>query len=623
MPCLATVLEWCPLKIRSLPAQLFAGLLLAVVALPLTACNLDIIYHEPASNYAGRPIPPSGLLERVMAAYTVNGSSGGLDILDGLRDLRGNVQNTIPSFTIKGFAGGYPSQILNFPEQTTGYVLNYTDGSLTSINYSTEASGTAVANFTADVPSVAAAPTASTFVGAVENQGVLGIATPYATENLYLPNVDKVVTNPSGTIILAMVRNSNQLYRVVKIPATSNPTYPPGYVDCQPVLLPVYCVVPVGNTSTVGTTAGTANAAYDNPYDAIFSADGTSVYILNCGPECSGTTAGVTFLQQAPLLITNIPTQDPLCNETGHPACTTTEPNPLVALPGSVPNPVPVPGGATVGRSDGTNLYLAGQQLQSSGLFGGYLSVLNLSSYSVTARYSIADGTHTRMLFADDGTLWIGSQQCSNGVRAAAAAAGAQDQSANTNCLSRTIPTYQYNATTNPTPPTILPVWAANTPYQPGNKVCDSPSKLPSGVTVCDAGNVQVATTAGTSGGSTPSFNATLNQTTTDGAVQWINLGAVTPVQIIPMVTPNYPTANTTAPTIGVIYPNENLNMLYYGTIYGEAWVQNYHKIYTSYGGQIHVFQTEDGFEINNYNVTIQGTVLDVAYIDAESNTAD
>jgi hypothetical protein len=29
------------------------------------------------------------------------------------------------------------------------------------------------------------------------------------------------------------------------------------------------------------------------------------------------------------------------------------------------------------------------------------------------------------------------------------------------------------------------------------------------------------------------------------------------------------------------------------------------------------------GTEINNYNVTVQGTVLDVAYMDAETNSAN
>jgi hypothetical protein len=69
--------------------------------------------------------------------------------------------------------------------------------------------------------------------------------------------------------------------------------------------------------------------------------------------------------------------------------------------------------------------------------------------------------------------------------------------------------------------------------------------------------------------------------------------------------------------------------------------VQNYYKVYTAYGGQIHAFYTgvspspvaesqqEDanggpaGSEIDNINVTVQGTVFDVAYMDAETDSAD
>jgi hypothetical protein len=58
-------------------------------------------------------------------------------------------------------------------------------------------------------------------------------------------------------------------------------------------------------------------------------------------------------------------------------------------------------------------------------------------------------------------------------------------------------------------------------------------------------------------------------------------------------------------------------NQYYYGDLTGLCWVQNLHKVYTAYGGQVHAFNTADGSEINNKNITIQGTALDVAYLDA------
>jgi hypothetical protein len=517
-----------------------------------------------------------------MASYTANGSSGGLEILDGLRDLRGNVQNTIKTYFISGYSSAQPVMILNFPEQTTGYVLSYTDGSLGNINYSKEASVGAVASFGAQPPSAAAAPNGSLFAAAVEQSGILSVTSSVGSYQLYLPNVDKVVIDPGATTLLAMVRNSNSLYRVVKLPSTNTPVYPPGYVDCEPLLLPVYCVVPVAGS-------------YDRPVNAVFSLDGSTAYVLNSGPENGGTTASVTFLLMSALNINNVPTVNPLSSSA---------PSPLTPLP--VANPIPVPGGVTTGLSDGNYLYLAGQQLQTfgpyTGLFAGNLSLLSLSNYTVGAPISISDGTHTKMVFADNNTLWIGSSQCANGVRAAKAAAGVLTQDANDNCLTRYVVPAQPGSPANQ----ILPAWSSNTAYNVGSRITDG-------------ANLEVAITAGNSGTSTPSWSPSVNGTTNDGAVVWEDLGPVTVAQVIPSVTPN----NTTASTITVQYPNTDQNTYYYGSLTGLCWVQNYGKVYTADGGQIHAFNTVDGSERDNYYITVQGTVYDVAYMDALTNSAD
>ena len=62
-------------------------------------------------------------------------------------------------------------------------------------------------------------------------------------------------------------------------------------------------------------------------------------------------------------------------------------------------------------------MYLAGQQLQPDGYFAGYLSILDTNAKQVTGAYSISDGTHLKMLFADNNTLWVGSQLCTQGER--------------------------------------------------------------------------------------------------------------------------------------------------------------------------------------------------------------
>ncbi len=501
------------MKHRSIAARRCLALCLGLFStFFLAGCHAPLYYY-PANNFAGRVTPPSGLLQRVLATYTVNGSGGGAEILDGLRDIRSNVQNTRTSFSISGYSGQFPIQIQNFPEQQVGYILDNNTGQLASVNYATEANiNSSVAVFGANTPSVGASPDGSRFVGATASGGQLIVTYNGQAIPLNLPNVNRVAINPGNTIILAMTRNSNALYRIVQLTQTNTPIVPPGSVDCEPLLLPIYCVVPVAGT-------------YDRPIGAYFSLDGSSVYVLNCGPECGGTTAGVTVLQSGSVATSNIPTVNPLAPGA---------PSPLAILP--VPNPIPIPGGVTEALSDGTNLYLAGQSLfsqnangtlgttpRANGLFTGYMTVLNQATDVPSNPVSISDGTHTRMLFADNNTLWIGSSQCANGER--------QATGQNYNCLTM------------------------------------------------------------------------------------VNLGTAPTATLIPNLTPG---GATTLP-----YPNTNGNAYYYGNLTGICWVQNYNKVYTAYGGQIHAFSTVDGSEINNTNITIQGTVLDVAYMDALTNSAN
>jgi hypothetical protein len=169
-------------------------------------------------------------------------------------------------------------------------------------------------------------------------------------------------------------------------------------------------------------------------------------------------------------------------------------------------------------------------------------------------------------------------------VRQAKATAGVMTQDANTNCLTR------YVVGSNP----VLPTWAPGTAYAIG----------------------------GTSGSGTPSWSTAVDGLSTDGApvanggIVWVNLGTVTQAQILPGVTPN-------SNLMPVSYPNTEQNALYYGSLTGLCWVENYGKMYTADGGQIHAFNTIDGSERNNINITIQGTVFDVAYMDALTNAAN
>ncbi len=493
---------------QSLCAQILCGLLIAAATLGLTACG-PYYYKFPEFTFANRPIPPSLLAERVMIAVTINGgASGSLQIVDAKRDIRSNVQNTRTSFAVSGYASGFPNLILSFPAEITGYVYSNTQGDVQIVNYGKESVTGSAGSFPAKSTGLAVPPTFAHVYSAEESIGQLGIIdnTTGRSYGLILPNVYQVVVNQGDTVVLAMIRNSNTVYRVIKLNDNQYPTSTAamaatGAADCQPFTVPVYCAVPV-NT-------GTAVNPFDRPSGAYFSLDGTAVYVFNCGAECGGTTSSVTYLQPGALQVNSY----------------TQNSTPALQNPNAFTRQVPVPGGVTAAVSDGTTLYVSGQQLLPDGFFTGNLSTISLATNTVTGKYSISDGTHTKMLFADDNTLWIGSQFCATGERAHQAALGVTTQAANYNCLTR------------------------------------------------------------------------------------FDKGALS-ASIVPFVTPGSATAV-------VPYPNTNQNQYYYGDLTGLCWVQTFHKVYTAYGGQVHVFNTVDGSEINNVNVIVQGTALDVAYMDA------
>jgi hypothetical protein len=195
--------------------------------------------------------------------------------------------------------------------------------------------------------------------------------------------VYRVSINPSGTAALAFVQDSNAVYSVYKL--QTNQKVPSNAIDCEPQNLPVYCVLPVPGT-------------FDRPTKAVFSADGATAFVLNCGPECGGTQASVSYLPVAGIVI-----------QSGAP------------IPPGAPNQVtavvPVPGGTTDALQNGDLLYLAGQQLQPDGYFAGNLSIMDVAGQKITSSYSISDGTHLKMAFADNNTLWIGSLLCTQGER--------------------------------------------------------------------------------------------------------------------------------------------------------------------------------------------------------------
>lgn len=364
----------------------------------LTACGKNFYF-------AGRSLPPSGVLNRVLVAVQ-NPSAlakGALLFDDANYDIRHAYNNVNQNFSIGGFSGALPVTIQNMPEQQAGAVYSIGDGSLTTVSYANEkvANSTAASSLNGISQSIFISHDLNYIYAASQSAHSLTVVDHGTTYTLNLPGVYRVSMNPGNTVALAFVQNTNDVYSVVHLnqdqqqAAINNPHYNPGLPnsqpaqDCEPQTLPVYCVFPVSTASGV---------SFDRPTKAVFSPDGTTAYVLDCGPECGGTTSGIT----------TIPITNGALNPSGVGASG-------IALVGT--SNIAVPGGVTNGLFNGTTFYAAGQQLQSDGLLAGNLSIVNTTTGQVTGQYSISDGTHNKMVLADDNTLWIGSYQCQSGER--------------------------------------------------------------------------------------------------------------------------------------------------------------------------------------------------------------
>ena len=360
--------------------------------------------------FAGRVLPPSGIANRVLIAIQNPSiaSKGLLQFVDAFYDIRTSFNDKIPSFSISGFSGALPSTIQNMPEEQIGAVYGSGDGSFTLINYAKESTSGAAATLNGLSSSVFIARTGTYVIAASQQAQQLTVInkTTGGTFSLSLPGVYHVSMNPGGSVMLAFVQNSNYAYYPRKLTSADSTalaasylltqTWPAPYVDCEPKNLPGMCLAQVQDPSG-------KPISFDRPVKAIFSSDGSSAYILNCGPECGGTASSVSILPVGPMNVTDgeqsgsIPTQS---------AMTT----------------ISVPGGASNALEDSTTLYVLGQALAASGdgLFTGNITPINLTNNTAGAAVSVSDsapGQRTRMVLADNNTLWIGGIRCTEGER--------------------------------------------------------------------------------------------------------------------------------------------------------------------------------------------------------------
>src|ERR1017187_4370470 len=279
-----------------------------VIAVALAGCGTT-------TYFAGRNLPPSGLTNRVLVAIQ-NPSAlakGGLEILDAYYDIRYAYNNINKTFPVSGYSGALPATIQNMPEEQLGAVYGAGDGSLTLINYGKESTSGTQSGLNALSSSVFITRNNSYTFAASPASHVLTILdrTNGGGYALSLPGIYRVSVNPGGSAAVAFVQNSNYVYYPRKLSASQTTAYsggpsswPKAAVDCEPLNSPAWWLFQAQSLDSIDSTGNNYGAplTFDRPIKAVFSADGGTAYILNCGQECGGSNASVSLLPVGPMI---------------------------------------------------------------------------------------------------------------------------------------------------------------------------------------------------------------------------------------------------------------------------------------------------------------------------------
>ncbi|MFZ0955379.1 MAG: hypothetical protein WAN60_03485 [Candidatus Sulfotelmatobacter sp.] len=326
--------------------------------------------------------PPSGLDTRVLASQSVTGGStfGSLTIVDAYDD-------TLPR--VAGIGAGNlnaPGLMAMSANRATVIVFDSGNNTVDVVNTTTESISGSIALPGGTTSLVIPTESATLGFTAVPTASVSGILTPAGAvvemnlasnstiSTIGVPGAQTVVSNAGGTQLLAFSDDS----------------------DSIAVLSPAVAVSPVDQGCDSGSlsTACFLVPGFSRPVFAIYSSDGSTAYILNCGLQCGGTQpASVAVFNTATFTVTDT---------------------------------IPVEG-ATWALLNGTTIYVAGTPPPATpgantcaggpttaATTCGRLDIVDLNSLAVvnTQELYIPDGYHDRMDLSANGQLFIGSHTC-------------------------------------------------------------------------------------------------------------------------------------------------------------------------------------------------------------------
>jgi hypothetical protein len=354
-------------------------------------------------------------------------AKGSLEILDAYYDTRSGYTGVPASYSVAGFGGALPITIQNMPEEQLGAVYGAGDGSFTLADYATEKTTGTVSGLPGSSSSIFITRNREFVFAASQAAHVFTVINQAAStaSALSLPGVYRVSVNPGGSVAMGFVQNSNFAYYPRQLTAAQTTTYsggpgtwPKAAVDCEPMNAPTWCLFQMQSPDAVDPTGNYYGAplVFDRPIKALFSNDGSTAYILNCGPECGGSISSISIVPLAPMIFLEGQQSGLLpCNLPANAPCPNPKAAPMVNIP--------IPGGSSNALIDSSTMYVIGQapqEVQGQTLFGGNLTIVNLANNTAGSPVAISDGqpgAMSRMIEADDNTLWIGMTGCTTGVR--------------------------------------------------------------------------------------------------------------------------------------------------------------------------------------------------------------
>lgn len=307
--------------------------------------------------------------------FSNGGSASGvpvLNVVDGQLDL------ISPSVVSVGATSPNPGMMVLFPNKKKTLVFSASNNSITAVSNASQnvaqdsAGNTETLTLPGFTESIVVASDNATGFAAIPTVLVNG-QSPGVVQVLNLSTDAVSATLPiAGARYLAQSHNGNRILVVGSRP------------DTVTVLTP----------SSVGTSTDprfdVQSSLFDHPVWAVFSSDDSTAYILNCGPECGGTSASITLLD----------------------------------INSNLPGPsIPVDAG-TVGLISGNTLYVAGTKPGANTCAGsttatlattcGEVSAVDLGTLAVSATATITDGYHNQIQMGANNQLFIGAHSCTN-----------------------------------------------------------------------------------------------------------------------------------------------------------------------------------------------------------------